>query len=231
MKDNNHPMYGGKHLDQILHQVPVDYYQSGVKSNSFQRIWHTNKLKNVLAMIKLASFKPKKILDVGCASGWFLSEVSRAFPKASCHGVDLYKEAISYGSKRYKKLHLKQADAHILPFDDSVFDTIICCEVLEHVENPKQVLKEIRRVMTSDGSLVVEIDSGNFLFKLVWYWWTSLKKGVWVDAHVHSFNIDKLNKLFEESGLTLVRKKTFNSSMGVVFLLKKRIIEDKLDLN
>lgn len=218
---NNQPMYGGKHLDQILHQVPVDYYQSGVKNSFFQKTWHTNKLKNVLEMIKMANPRPAKILDVGCASGWFLSEVSGNFPKADCHGVDLYKEAVSYGSKRYKKLKLRQSDAHKLPYGDNLFDTIICCEVLEHVENPKQVLIEIGRVITPDGFLVVEIDSGNFLFKLVWYWWTSLRKGVWVDAHVHSFNIQRLNKLFKESGFTLVKEKTFNLSMGVVFLLKK----------
>lgn len=221
MANNNHPMYAGKHLYQILHQVPVDYYQNGVKNSFFQRVWHTNKLKNVLAMIKLANPSHKRILDVGCASGWFLSEVSKVFPNASCYGVDLYKEAIGYGKKHYKKLKLRKSDAHNLPYSDNLFDVVICCEVLEHVENPQQVLKEIGRVMTPNGLLVVEIDSGNFLFKIVWYWWTSLRKGVWIDSHVHSFNTSKLNRLFKESGFTLVKKKTFNLSMGVVFLLKK----------
>ncbi len=221
MKNNNYPMYRGKHLDQILHQVPVDYYQNGIRNNSLQKMWHTNKLKNVLTMIMAANIKPKKILDVGCASGWFLSEVSKAFPKASCCGIDLYKEAIYYGRKQYKNLKLKQADAHKLPYPNNSFDVVICCEVLEHVEDPKRVLREISRVMTPNGSLVIEIDSGNFLFQLVWYWWTNLRKGVWVDAHVHSFNIDKLGKLFNENGFSLVKKKTFNFSMGVVFLLKK----------
>lgn len=212
----------GKKVGDILHQVPVDYYQKGVSRNILQKIWHTNKLRNVASMIRMSDRHPKRILDVGSASGWFLSELSKKFPRASYYGVDLYKEAVLYGNKLYKNLTLIHSDAHTLPFKKEYFDVVICCEVLEHVEGPDKVLKEIRRVLTKDGIAVIEIDSGNFLFRIVWYWWTNVRKGVWIDSHIHVFTFKKLETLFKKNGFIVKKKKMFNASMGVVFLLEKK---------
>jgi ubiquinone/menaquinone biosynthesis C-methylase UbiE len=206
--------------DSVLHQVPPDYYQKGVRNNLFQRIWHTGKLKNILGLIKC---DPKSILDVGSASGWFISQVSKSFPKAMCVGVDAYKDAIIYGTGKYKSIKFIHADAHDLPVADSCFDLIICTEVLEHVENPKGVLGEIRRVLKRGGAAVIEMDTGNLLFNLVWYLWTNLKGKVWKDAHVHKFNSFKLEKMIENSGFIIEKKKIFNFGMAVAFYSKKKI--------
>ena len=85
-------------LHAIWHQAPVDYYQKGIKNNILQKLWHSGKLA---AVTSLAKENPKKILDVGCASGWFLHQLSKKFSKAKCVGIDPYKEAILYGKKRY----------------------------------------------------------------------------------------------------------------------------------
>jgi len=49
------------------------------------------------------------------------------------------------------------ADAHSLPFKEESFSQIICTEVLEHVESPIKVLKEIKRVMRKDGIALVTV--------------------------------------------------------------------------
>jgi ubiquinone/menaquinone biosynthesis C-methylase UbiE len=207
------------HSDSVLHQVPPDYYQKGVRNNLFQRIWHTGKLRNILGLIK---DDPRSILDVGSASGWFISQVSKNFPKAKCVGVDAYKDAIIYGSKKYKHIKFIHSDAHSLPLDGGSFDLILCTEVLEHVQDPKGVLSEIRRVLKKGGVAVIEMDTGNLLFNLVWYLWTNLKGKVWKDAHVHKFNSIKLEKMIENSGFIVENKKTFNLGMAIVFYSKKK---------
>ncbi len=45
-------------------------------------------------------------------------------------------------------------DAHCLPFGKNTFDCVKCTELLEHVEYPKKVIKEIARVLTSTGVLI-----------------------------------------------------------------------------
>jgi SAM-dependent methyltransferase len=48
-------------------------------------------------------------------------------------------------------------DAHYLPFKENVFDCVKCTEVLEHVENPEKVIKEIAGVLKSSGVLILSM--------------------------------------------------------------------------
>lgn len=207
-----------EHEKEILKQVPPNYYQRGIKNNFLQRAWHNGKLKSVESLI---DNDPKNILDVGCASGWFLHSLHLKFPKSKCTGVDKYRNAIIYGNKKYKSLKLIYADAHSLPFKAGSFDLIICTEVLEHVKDPQIVLKEIKRVLSKKGVAIIEMDSGNWLFRVSWYWWTNMRKGVWRDSHIHLFDANKLEKLIKKNGFKIKKKKIFNYSMGVAFLLEK----------
>lgn len=47
------------------------------------------------------------------------------------------------------------ADAHHLPFKDGEFNMILCTEVLEHVKNPQQVINELSRVLSSEGTCIL----------------------------------------------------------------------------
>lgn len=215
-KDHNHST---EELEQILHQVPPDYYQKGIATNLLQRLWHTGKLHAVISSI--GRYQPANILDVGCASGWFLNEMAKQFPLAECVGVDAYKPAIMYAQKKYKNIRFIVSDAHKLPFPNNTFDLVICTEVLEHVINPAGVMDEIKRVLKPKGIAVIEMDSGNLLFRIIWHWWTNLRNGVWKDAHIHAFNAEVLETLLKKSKLRLTYKKSFNFSMAIAFRLEK----------
>jgi ubiquinone/menaquinone biosynthesis C-methylase UbiE len=201
----------------IIEQVPTDYYQKGIESNILQRIWHMNKLRVVTELIPI---EPKKILDVGCASGWFLSELLKIFPKAEGFGIDIYGKAIAYGKKSYPSITFASADAHKIPFRSKMFDLVICTEVLEHVDDPKSVLLEIKRVLKKDGFAIVELDSGSLLFSIVWFIWKKFQGSVWSHAHLHSFTSKELEKIVLGSSFQIVKTKKFNMGMAIVFLLQ-----------
>ena len=206
------------HSSSVIEQVPVTYYQDGVKSNFFQKTWHTRKFNTV---INLVENYPKKILDVGCASGWFLSQIAKKFPKAKCFGIDVYKQGVAYGNTLYSKLNLQTASAEKIPFPANTFDLVICTEVLEHVDNPSLVLKEIKRVLVKNGEAIIELDSGNWLFSFVWFLWTKKNGHVWNHAHLHSFTVTKLEKMILASGFAILKKKTFNWGMAMAFRIRK----------
>lgn len=206
-------------LEKIIKSVPSNYYQRGIKENCFQWYWHKYKFKNVFQMI---CFSPKNILDVGCHSGWFLNEVSQCFSNAKCSGIDIYSEAINYGKKIYPHINFKISDAHRIPFSSKRFDLLLCTEVLEHVNSPREVLKEIRRVVKDDGKVIIEIDSGSLLFDLVWFFWEKMKGKVWRNAHLHKLRAKDVENLLLQSNFKIERKKTFNFGMGIVFLLSKK---------
>ncbi len=202
-------------LEEIIEQVPPDYYQ---KSNFLQRFWHAGKLRTIT---KLVSFDPETILDVGCASGHFLYDISIIFPNSSCTGVDIYNRAVSYGKKKYHNINFYIGDAHKLPFANKAFDLVLCTEVLEHVQEPEKVLFELKRVIKKDGSIIIELDSGSMLFTIIWFIWKKFRGKVWKNSHLHSFNLKNLEKLIILSGLSIKKKKKFNLGMGVAYLISK----------
>jgi len=214
----NKHVHSRQELENIWNKVPPDYYQNGVKKNIIQRLWHMGKLRSISELIASLPHAPETILDLGCASGWFLSEISKIFPHTKGSGIDVYKDAIDYGKKHYAYLDLYHGDGHALPFPKHSFDIVICNEVLEHVVDPRKVLQEIKRVLKPNGHAIIEMDTGNFLFRFIWYWWTHVGHGVWEDAHIQVFNTEKLQNLIKNTGFFIKRKKIFNASMAVVFL-------------
>ena len=50
-------------------------------------------------------------------------------------------------------------DIHALPIGDEEFDGIICSSVLEHVRNPRQAVREMRRVLRTGGKAYVYVPS------------------------------------------------------------------------
>jgi SAM-dependent methyltransferase len=74
-------------------------------------------------------------------------------------------------------------DAHFLGLKDSIFEKVVCFEVLEHLESPIRALKEFKRVLKEDGEIIISIPN-------VWYWRRFLR-----------FLI-KQNKIFDEKPTT-----------------------------
>ena len=97
----------------------------------------------------------KHILDIGCNYGNFLLNCS---PNAV--GIDLRNEPLRQCSNL-----VIQASGIDLPFKDSYFEVVFLWDVIEHVPIGKEVelLKEINRVLTTNGVLMLSTPSNNLL--------------------------------------------------------------------
>ncbi|MBI3544727.1 MAG: class I SAM-dependent methyltransferase [Deltaproteobacteria bacterium] len=104
--------------------------------------------------------KPKKVLEVGCSSGWRLAEVNRRYG-AECFGAEPSAEAIAHGQKAYPNVKYKRAVASELPFDAGTFDLVIINYVLHWVSRPMllKAVSELDRVLKDGGYLLL----GDFL--------------------------------------------------------------------
>lgn len=89
------------------------------------------------------------VLEVGCGSGSFLASLN---VKARV-GIDLSEEACRHTQRRGASAAVG-AGEHI-PFMSGCFDVVICCEALEHVASPREVVREIRRVLKPSGVFAV----------------------------------------------------------------------------
>jgi 2-polyprenyl-3-methyl-5-hydroxy-6-metoxy-1,4-benzoquinol methylase len=111
-----------------------------------------------LAMTKnaLACGPRDVVLDLGCGAGNLLPKLQGS----RIVGVDLSDMLLAQAKARVEgKAHieLKKAPAEQLPYPDNTFDRVVCSEVLEHVLDPKVVLKEIRRVAKAGARVVLTV--------------------------------------------------------------------------
>jgi SAM-dependent methyltransferase len=90
-----------------------------------------------------------KWLDVGCGQRPY--EVF--FPPGSYTGVDVHSSGSAANDKKADIYY----DGIKLPFDDSTFSGVICTQVLEHVQRPRELVSEIYRVLRPNGWFVFSV--------------------------------------------------------------------------
>ena len=97
----------------------------------------------------------KKILDVACGGGYGTSLLSKTAIEAC--GVDIDEETVAYAIKHFESANARfqAGDATQLPFGDSCFDTVVSFETIEHMDDAARYLKEMRRVLRTDGVYIV----------------------------------------------------------------------------
>jgi 2-polyprenyl-3-methyl-5-hydroxy-6-metoxy-1,4-benzoquinol methylase len=116
--------------------------------------WLIDRFKRTVAAV-VSEFICESILDVGCGEGFVTEAVVAAEPDARVTGVDLDADAVGAAKRRCPGAAFEVGDVLALPFADASFDLVLCCEVLEHVEDPSRALRELCRV--SAGFVLVSV--------------------------------------------------------------------------
>ena len=114
--------------------------------------------------------KDSIVLEAGCGVGAQTKIIATKNPDSDFISVDISEDSIREAKGIIKSLGInnvefKQADIYNLPFKDETFDSVIICFVLEHLQNPKQALNELRRVLKPGGTMIaIEGDHGSTFF-------------------------------------------------------------------
>jgi len=114
---------------------------------------------SVIKWIKLhrPDFKPKRILDMGCAVGHCTLPYTAAFPDAELHAIDVGAPVLRYAQARAESLghaiHFSQQNAEATDFPDASFDLIVS-HILLHETSHKAlytIMRECHRLLNSGG--------------------------------------------------------------------------------
>src|SRR5262249_26387235 len=118
-----------------------------------------------------------RALDAGCGTGFqaaLLDEMGYAV-----HGVDLSRQLLRAGKTALARVPLAQGDVQALPYSDGSFAAATCCgSALSYVDDARQALAEIARVLRPGGRLLVECE-GRWSLDLGWAWLSGLLGDPW----------------------------------------------------
>lgn len=110
-----------------------------------------------------SALNPKKgeyILELGCGSGYYTKKIVQKGTKvlATDFSANYVKQAKKYVGKN-KNASYQTADATKLLFKNNTFDKILFTEVIEHIPEYKESLKEIKRVLKKNGIAIISTPS------------------------------------------------------------------------
>jgi SAM-dependent methyltransferase len=166
--------------------------------------------ETVIGMIRAAVLsRDARLLDVGCAHGWFLEAAAAHF-----RVLGLEPDTVVGGAARDRGLPVRIGFFPAALADDECFDVIVFNDVFEHLTDLPAALSACRRHLVSGGRLVINLPNVQGLFyrfsKLL------LRFGVrgpfsrmWQEGlpspHLHFFSAESLRALLAHHGFVFVQ--------------------------
>jgi ubiquinone/menaquinone biosynthesis C-methylase UbiE len=113
-------------------------------------------LPDLISHFQLSS--ESRVLDVGCAKGFFLHDLQESLPGIEIHGIDISSYAIQNSIESVKD-NVRVGDARKLEFEDNSFDFVMSVNTIHNLnrEDCGQSLREIQRV--SGGRSFITVDA------------------------------------------------------------------------
>jgi len=168
-------------------------------SRIFQQDWHAEMISHVPS-------GARRMLDLGCGTGFFLAELEAKRPGAV--GLDISHDMLKVSDRYIPGARLVTGDAERLPFHDAVFDAVFCKGSLHHVRDHVRFLENCRRALGEDGVLIMsEPCNDNPLIKYaraVLY-----RKSPHFDEGDEGFTKKGIVGLCERAGLEVARVKKY----------------------
>lgn len=165
------------------------------------------------------------LLDVGCATGLFLKAMRERHWLVA--GVELSAYATQYARQQFG-LDVRNGTVEQANFPDHLFDVVTMWDVLEHVIDPKESLREVARILKPNGLLALSLPNPVCieakLFQETWVGWDQPR-------HLHLFSPPVLQRYFAETGFELIQIDSWGGRLGlslmsVDFWLKSRGVSE-----
>ena len=149
------------------------------------------------------------ILDVGSGDGFGLSELYAGDMPAAAVCLDVSESKLALARTRSSTIYPVSGAADALPVRDSSVGAVVCLELLEHMDEPIKVLRDISRVLAADGKVLITVPVDSRGWRGLLRAWHRVKDWLGVKSkpreHVQIFTSEALRQLFDGAGLEIVQ--------------------------
>jgi len=198
----------------LFNQLSDEWWNENGKFKILHQI-KKHRVTYILDQINNRDITNLKILDVGCGGGIICEPLARLGAKVT--GIDFAPNNIKVAkthSKRNKlKINYIYKDIEKSKLDEK-YDIILMFEVLEHLDNWKKTIKNIKKNLNKNGIIIISTINRNLLSKL---FAINIAENLlnWIPKGTHDYN--KLIKPEELKSTLLKENFHFNNIKGLVY--------------
>lgn len=169
---------------------------------------YINKKDKKIRRAKRKVRKMKKIipqgrwLDIGCSAGFILSVAKAA--NYDTYGIEIDPLGIKHARETLGLDNIFQGTFEEHQFDENFFDIITLYDVIEHVQDLNEIVRELKRILNKDG--IIEIwtpDIGHWRVPKALFEWEAIKPS----EHLYYFDKSTLSMLLNKHGLKIIKKR------------------------
>lgn len=176
-----------------------------------QAIWY-----NQWTLNKFRKYLRGNILEVGCGIGNF-TDALIGFGKV--WAVDVNKEYVAQTRQKVNgkaQVGLGDIENNKYFFRDQKFDSIVCLNVLEHIQDDKETIKNMQELLKTDGYLILLIPAHNFLYG-------AIDKSI---GHFRRYAKSQIRNALEDIGFKIIKCQMINFLGGIGWWISSKLFSE-----
>ncbi|OZB50486.1 MAG: hypothetical protein B7X42_04600, partial [Thiomonas sp. 14-66-4] len=168
--------------------------------------YHSNPRADLLSLLRQP---PRRVLDVGCASGAMGAWLKRQFPNVELWGIEANPHVARQAQTHYHRVMaglLEDVDLAAQGLQAASLDTLVLADVLEHMRNPWRALHALRPWLSEDAQVLISLPNARNLWllnELAEGRLTYEASGILDITHLRFFTRDEGQRMLEQTGYTV----------------------------
>lgn len=200
-----------------LKNKPVPYYREVIRAAAVSPEMLEFRIGQFSNFVKKYSLKRKKIVEIGCGRGEYLSIMSQV--GAEAYGLEYSKDSVSQCVKNGLRAQVGFIENEEYKIEGAPFDAFFILSFLEHLPNPGEVLRGISNNLKNNAVGIVEVPNFDMILKKKLF-------SEFVTDHLMYFTKDTLTTALTLSGFDVIECNEVWHDYIISAIVKKRDVLD-----
>ena len=196
-----------------LEGEPVPYYRDVIRASGISEAMRAFREKQFSDWVEKNNLQWKKILEIGCGQGEYLTVMNCMGVKAS--GIEHNEESVNVARSQGLNVSRNFIEGVDSKVSGGLYDGFYILNFLEHIPNPREFLCGIYKNLSEDGVGIIEVPNFNMILKQKLY-------SELIQDHLAYYTLESLCNLVENSGFEVIEKNVIWDDYILSINVKKR---------